>query len=155
MAIEKLEQHDIALSGNRVVLRPMTEKDWGILLLWNSDPEVLWFAEGKPIGECWLQEMNLERILINHPEDDCRRIDLMIGEKDLWGKGYGTEVIATLTDFGFVREKADLIFGCSIADCNARSLRAFKRNGYRQYTQFAQPPGGKAKYDIVVFLRNS
>ena len=40
---------------------------------------------GMPIGECWLQRMNLERILRRYPDLDCRRIDLMIGEKQLWG----------------------------------------------------------------------
>ena len=48
-------------------------------------------VEGKPVGECWIQEMNLDRILSRYPHRDCRRIDLTIGEKALWGKGYGTE----------------------------------------------------------------
>ena len=44
---------------------------------------------GMPIGECWLQRMNLERILEKYPNADCRRIDLMIGEKAFWGQGLG------------------------------------------------------------------
>ena len=34
--------------------------------------------EGKPIGECWLQQMNIEHILARHPGKDLRRIDLII-----------------------------------------------------------------------------
>src|SRR5262245_10097111 len=30
----------------------------------------------RAIGECWLQEMNLARILRKYPGKDCRRIDL-------------------------------------------------------------------------------
>ncbi|NBD36081.1 MAG: GNAT family N-acetyltransferase, partial [Chloroflexi bacterium] len=120
----KLREHNITLTGKRVVLRPMTEADWPVLLKWNNDPEVLYFSEGddvgsysleqiqmiyrhvsqtaycfmiefdgEPIGECWLQEMNLERILEKYPGRDCRRIDLMIGERAFWGQGLGTEVI--------------------------------------------------------------
>ena len=37
-------------------------------------------ANGRPIGECWLQPMNLDRILDQHAGKDCRRIDLLIGE---------------------------------------------------------------------------
>lgn len=118
--VMRLRTHVITLQGKRVVLRPMTEEDWSILLQWNSDPEVLYFSEGddvqaytleqiqeiyrgvsqkafcfiaevnqQPIGKCWLQEMNLPTILQRHPGQDCRRIDLMIGEKALWGHGLG------------------------------------------------------------------
>jgi hypothetical protein len=38
-------------------------------------------VEHAPIGECWLQEMNVERILCQHPGRTCRRVDLMIGER--------------------------------------------------------------------------
>ena len=179
----KLREHVITLQGDRVVLRPMTEGDWDILLRWNSDPDVLYFSEGddvtwrdlpdvqeiyrgvsqsahcfiiesdgEPVGECWLQQMNLERILQKHPEKDCRRIDLMIGEKNLWGQGIGTQVIAMLTRFGFENQQAGLVFGCDVADYNPRSLRAFQKNGYQIDARIEQPPGKKARYayDLVL-----
>jgi hypothetical protein len=40
-----LRTHDITLRSERVVLRPMTEGDWNILLRWNSDPEVLYYSD--------------------------------------------------------------------------------------------------------------
>jgi len=138
----------------------MTESDYDILIAWNSDPDVIFFTEGtrtpyspehikgiyeetsqnafcfviefqgRPIGECWLQRTNIEALLERHPNKDSRRIDLMIGEKDLWGKGLGTDVIHTLTRFAFEREGADIIYG--VASCsNPRSLRAFQKVGYR------------------------
>ena len=36
-------------------------------------------VDGEHVGECWLQRMNLKRILEKYPRLDCRRIDLMIG----------------------------------------------------------------------------
>ena len=109
--------------------------------------------DARPIGCCWLQKMNLERVLERFPGKDIRRIDLAIGEKELWGKGLGTEMIRILTDFGFGRENADAIFGCSVADYNPRSRRAFERNGYTVFQQTPQPEGHKAKieYDLVVW----
>ena len=109
--------------------------------------------DARPIGCCWLQKMNLERVLERFPGKDIRRIDLAIGEKELWGKGLGTEMIRILTDFGFGRENADAVFGCSIADYNPRSRRAFERNGYTVFQETPQPPGLKAKieYDLVVW----
>lgn len=41
---------------------------------------------GHRIGECWVQQMNLDRILSRYPDKDCRRIDLTIGDKSVWGQ---------------------------------------------------------------------
>lgn len=112
--ITQLRSHDIYLRGDRVALRPMTEDDWGLMLKWNNDPEVMryfdhdefrpislddvqsiyrWVSthahcfiielEGHAIGECWLQRMNLQRIVDQFPGQDLRRIDIAIGEKEL------------------------------------------------------------------------
>ena len=161
----------------------MTEADWDILLKWNNDPDVLYYAEGdhvtsrpleevqelycavcdhafcfvieadsRPVGECWLQEMNLDRILKQYPDEDCRRIDLMIGEKDCWGRGIGTETIRLLTGFGFEGEGADQIFGCDVADYNVRSRKAFQRVGYQIVATIEQELGRKARfcYDLAL-----
>ncbi len=100
----------------------------------------------KPIGEGWLQQMNLKRILQRYPGLDCRRVDLTIGEKEYWGKRVGTETIRLLTEFGFLEQGADMIFGCDIADYNPRSLRAFQKAGYEIVARIEQSVGRKAKY---------
>jgi len=181
--VVKLREHGITLPGKQVVLRPMTEEDWDVLLKWNSDPEVLYFSEGddvssysldqiqkiyrgvsqhafcfvieydgSPVGECWLQAMNLERILRKYPGYDCRRIDLMIGEKALWGQGLSTEVVRLLSAFAFEEECADLVFGCDVADYNPASLKVFQKAGYAVDAQREQPVGKKARYcyDLVL-----
>jgi aminoglycoside 6'-N-acetyltransferase len=181
--VERLREHNVTLRGERLALRPMTERDWDVLSKWDTDPEVVYYSEGdwvdgydlettqmiyrgvsqnafnfiaeldgRPIGYCWLQTMNLERVLSRLPGKDLRRIDLAIGEKELWGQGLGTEIIRTLTEFGFEREHADAIFGCSIGDYNPRSRRAFERNGYTLFIETPQPEGSKAKveYDLML-----
>ena len=45
-----LRAHDIVLHGNLVTLRPLTEEDWDVLLRWNSDPDVLYFADGEDVS---------------------------------------------------------------------------------------------------------
>ncbi len=173
----------ITPDGIHITLRPLTEDDWDILLRWNNDPEVLFYADsgyvtsytlektrriyrgvsqkafifiieynGVPIGECWLQKMNLEWILEKFPGKDIRRIDLMIGEKDFWGKGVGTVAIRLLTEFGLIDEKVDLIFGCSIADYNPRSLKAFQKVGYRLLEKVQLPASSKAEWEYFVYM---
>jgi RimJ/RimL family protein N-acetyltransferase len=109
-------------------------------------------ADGQPVGECWLQEMNPDRILSQYPSEDCRRIDLMIGEKDHWGRGIGTETIRLLTEFGFEHEDVDRIFACDVADYNVRSRKAFQRVGYETIATIEQEPGSKARcyYDLAL-----
>ena len=181
--MDRLRVHSVTLRSGRLGLRPMTEDDWDVLAKWNTDPEVLYYAEGddissrsleetqmicrdvsrhafvfiaqvdgKPIGECWLQQMNLERVLERHPRKDLRRIDLTIGEKDLWGRGWGTKIIGLLTRFGFEECGADAIFGCDIADYNPRSRRAFEKNGYVLDAVVPQPDGRKSKVDYDMIL---
>lgn len=115
----RLREHKVTLRGERVSLRPMTEGDWAVVTRWETDPEIIHWAdtgivtsrteeevrktfrkvsqhsfcfiielEEKPIGDGWLQEMNLRRVLRQYPGRDCRRIDLVIGEKDLWDAGW-------------------------------------------------------------------
>ncbi|HKX29729.1 MAG TPA: GNAT family N-acetyltransferase [Blastocatellia bacterium] len=108
--------------------------------------------EGRAIGEGWLQRMNLERLLNKYPDQDCRRIDLLIGEKGLWGQGLGTDTIRTLSRFGFEREGADLIFGL-VGGYNLRSLGAFKNAGYEVDAEVEEPPGEKSKYSYDLVLR--
>jgi len=182
----KLRKHPITLKSEKVVLRPMTESDWDILLKWNSDAEVLYYSEGDdvqayslediqgiyrgvsqaafcfiaevdgcPVGEGWLQQMNLPRILQKYPNQDIRRIDLMIGEKDFWGRGIGTEMIRLQTEFAFEQEHADRIFGCSIADYNPRSLKAFQKVGYTIVDTLEEPAGRKARFCYDVSLTHN
>lgn len=110
-------------------------------------------VDGDPVGEAWLQKMNLERIIRKYPDLDCRRIDLMIGEKEYWGRGIGTKVIGLLARFGFEDEKADIIFGCDIADYNSASLKAFKKAGFEIDGKIEQSNESKARYCYDMCLR--
>ena len=107
---------------------------------------------GKPVGECWLQRMNLKRILEKYPRLDCRRIDLMISEKQFWRRGIGHEVICMLTEFGFLKENADIIFGCDIVDYNIGNHKVFLKVRFEIDMKIEQPPNHKAYYcyDLVL-----
>jgi RimJ/RimL family protein N-acetyltransferase len=177
----RLRAHDTILA--RVRLRPLAEADWPILMRWCADPEVLYYSEGDdvssrsldeiqaiyrhvsqtalcfvvehdgaPVGDCWLQLMNLERLLARFAGLDCRRIDLQLA-REAWGQGVGEACVRLLTAFAFDVEGADAVFGCDVADYNARSRRLFEREGFTVIGAAAQPPGAKAQVtcDFVRF----
>ena len=181
MAFQQIRPHDVMLSEGRVVLRPMTEADWPLLMMLNNDPEVLYYAEGDDVasrsldevqaiyrhvsqaafcfviehdgaavGDCWLQQLNLERLRERFPGLDCRRIDLEI-EPASWGLGIGGAALRLLVEFAFGREGADAVFACDVADYNGASRRLFERAGFTLFAATDQPPGAKARftYDLV------
>jgi len=86
-------------------------------------------AEGKVIGETWLQSLNLER-LKKQPPDLAFRIDIMIGEKEYWDKRYGRHAVRLLLRHAFEALHADRVVGMSF-EFNERSIRMFQACGLR------------------------
>ena len=168
-----------------LVLRPMNEGDWDVVLKWADDPEVLYFSEGddidhrpkeehqaiyravsvtpadmfvfevngEPMGDGWLQHMNLGRVWDANPGKECRRVDLEL-ERSWWGKGIGTRAIRLLTAHGFAWG-ADLVFAVDIAGDNLRSQRAFQANGYELWRRLEQPSGSKVPYRLDFVCRRA
>ena len=107
--------------------------------------------DGEPIGECWLQRMNLQRLVARHPGQDVRRIDIAIGVPALWGQGLGREAVALLLDFGFRREGVDVIYACVDAE-NSRSRRMFESLGFAVAAgiDHAAGSGAAAEHDLAL-----
>ena len=108
--------------------------------------------DGFPIGECWLQQMNVDNIIEKYLGLDLRRIDIMIGEKDYWGKGLGTKIIKRLVKFGFIEEKADMIFYMP-GDYNTRSIRAAEKAGFILADKIRNEDCKKGEYDYIMAIR--
>jgi len=86
-------------------------------------------VNGVPVGEFWLQKMNVPEISKQHPNKDVRRIDGMIGEKEYWGKGIGTTVVETIIDFAFNQDGAEIIYWTPAA-YNTRSNKLALKLGF-------------------------
>ena len=108
--------------------------------------------EGFPIGECWLEEMNLDNIIRKYPNLDLRRIDIMIGEKNFWNKGIGTKVIERLVKFGFLDQKADMIFYMP-GDYNTRSIRVAEKLGFILVEKIRNEDCKKGEYDYIMAIK--
>jgi len=160
MADDHLRSHGYRLEDGELVLRPMTEADWGTIAPWNQDPAVLRFSDGpqvtsrsfeevqaiyrsvshtpadvflfevdgRPMGDGWVQHMNLDRVRFAFPGMRLRRVDLNL-DSAWWGRGIGTRAIGLLTRHAF-DTGADLVFACDVASDNPRSRRAFAANRY-------------------------
>ena len=114
------------LAGKHVYLRPLDRIDLTYIQKWSNDPEIRGLTgEVRPMSLAKVEEF-YERVksddqrvwfIIALQEDDrvigeagllrmfpaWRTTDLsiIIGEKETWGKGYGTEAINLLLDYAF------------------------------------------------------
>ena len=111
--------------------------------------------DDRPVGECWLQQMNLQRLVARHPGEDVRRIDIAIGLPALWGQGLGREAVGLLLDFGFHRERVDVIYACVDAG-NVRSRRMFASLGFAAEVESnpAAESIGDAEIDMMLTRPN-
>jgi RimJ/RimL family protein N-acetyltransferase len=108
-------------------------------------------VDGRPIGECWLQKMNLPDVISMYPGLDVRRIDMAIGEKDCWGKGIGTAFVRMLLDFAFTVQNVDVLH-CLAEDYNVRSQRIWQKTGFSlvRSDELQQSQKGKWQYHFAL-----
>ena len=143
-----------------ITLRPAIDADIPLLVSLNQDPRALALSDsegepytedtvrniwgyvstlaecfivevdGKPVGDTWLQRMNMAEILKRFPVGtDVRRIDVSIGLPEYWGRGIGTRFVGMLVKHAFETEHADVIhWWCSRS--NTRSSRVCQKNGF-------------------------
>ena len=71
----------------------------------------------------------------------------MIGEKEYWGKGIGTNAVKMLTKFGFESEGADMIFYMPM-DYNVRSCKVAERIGYKLVSKTEEKDNIKGKFTL-------
>ncbi len=144
------------LIGRRVCLRPFGKSDVDYVQKWSSDPEIrkltgevapmgrmeagklykelradkerLWFMvvlkkTGRVIGEAGLLRM--------FKPWRCSDMSIIVGEKDAWGKGYGTEAGRLLLDYIFGRLGFHRV-SVGVAALNERALRFWEGLGFKR-----------------------
>jgi diamine N-acetyltransferase len=128
-------------------LRPMTfeaEEAWYDRVV-KSERDVVFTIYEKtsmrPIGSTGLHA-------VDHPTRTAE-FGMMLGEKDCWGKGYGTEVTMLMLDYAFTGLGLHNVM-LRVHSHNERAIRAYKRAGYREIgrRREAHRLGGRA-YDVV------
>lgn len=154
-----LRVHDVVLDDGDVRLRPLTEADWDMITVWETDPDVLWFSEGgeprtwtidewKPIyrdisksAEMFVIEHEaapvgtgwVQAMNLDFISADYPGLDLrridLQLDKGVWGRRIGTRAIRLMTRRAF-DTGADRGFVAAIWDFNERSQGAFAASGY-------------------------
>ncbi len=112
---------------------------------YSSATPYIWIIEfkGKAIGYCILYSgSGDDEIYADFAKRDCRGVEIMIGRRDLWGQGIGTEAVRLVTKFAFERDNAEVLCVIDIGEFNLRRRRVFEKNGFEIYATCPVPPKG-------------
>jgi RimJ/RimL family protein N-acetyltransferase len=146
----------LSLIGRRVILRPFSKDDLPFVQKWSNDAEIrkltgevapmdsveaekffeslrvdknrLWFAVVLKRGNRVIGEAGLLRMF---KPWRCTDMSVVIGEKDAWGKGYGTEAGRLLLDYAFERLGFHRV-SVGVVGFNRRALRFWRGLGFRK-----------------------
>lgn len=145
-----------SIRGEQVYLRPAERADIDLFVRWFSDAETTrylavrapfskameekWFdatveqqgkgsyhfvicllADDRPIGTAGFQH-------VNH-EDGHASFGISIGEKGEWSKGYGTDALRAICDFGFGQLRLERI-ELDVYEPNKRAQRSYEKAGF-------------------------
>ena len=149
------------LRGEKVLLRPLKRSDITNFLKWFNDPEVIqYLVMYLPLTEMaeekWIDgaasriqagtnvyfvieviEGDTIKAIGNtglhgiDPKDHSATFGIVIGEKDYWSSGYGTEATQLVLDYGFQQLNLHRISSSAFA-FNERSIRLHKKVGFKE-----------------------
>ena len=144
------------IRGERVYLRASERSDVPTFVRWFNDSETLSYLSMRaPMSEAtedqWFTEMlahegkSAYHFVMCRLEDDRpigtiglfsvdtvngnAGIGIGIGEKSLWGQGYGTDAMFALLDFGFGQLRLERMW-LEVYDFNARARRSYEKCGF-------------------------
>ena len=153
---EKSETKSRFLIGKRVYLRALEKEDLIYIRKWSNDPEIR-----KLTGEvASISQADADRFLERIYNDNTRKwfvivikendrvigeagllrmfhawrttdISIIIGEKDAWGKGYGTEAILLLLDYAFRRLNFHRV-AIGVVGFNEKAIRFWEKIGFKK-----------------------
>jgi len=130
-------------------LTRMKEEDWvenlknrndtivfGILLLDENSGEKL-------IGNCGLHEIDWKNRVAE--------VGIMIGEKELHGKGYGTEAMEIILEYGFETVNLNRI-QLHVYDFNIRAIKSYNKIGFIEEGRMRQAQFKNGKYHDMILM---
>lgn len=151
------------LEGRLVRLRALERADVERAHRWMNDAEVREFLHGMryPVSvedeERWIEgatSSSFSRVVLAietkenvhignvelrgmGAEDRCGELGIVIGEKDYWGKGYGTDAIVTLLRFAFEVMNLHRVW-LTTGEDNPRAIACYRRCGFREEGRLRQ-----------------
>lgn len=144
------------LKGNKIYLGPINETYIPTLLKWMNDLDVTKYLTTSNMNlseeaeKKWLKKIkgddsfhyygiflnNTDKLIGGISFHDINQVQrsatlgIVIGEKDEWSKGYGTEAIKLMLDYAFNILNLNNVF-LSVYDFNNRAQKCYEKSGFK------------------------
>ena len=105
----------ISLNKEKEILENMSKEGYNFAIVDKKEDELL--------GNCGLMDVELIH--------GTAELGIFIGEKDYWNKGYGTEVINLILDYGFNILNLNNIM-LRVHSFNKRAINCYKKCGFKE-----------------------
>lgn len=137
-----------SLLGNRAPFSEAGEELWFSRMLEQQGKDVYGFVmcrldDGTPFGTITL--MHIDR------DNGSAGVGIAIGDKSMWGKGYGTDAMRALLDFGFGELRLERIW-LDVYDFNKRARRSYEKAGFSAEGVQRHAHYSEGKYQDVVLM---
>ena len=111
------------LTMSHLILSLTSEKDFLTKMATGNDNfTIVDAATDKPLGACGFVGPD--------PIHRTAEIGIFLGEKEFWGRGYGTDALNLLLDFGFnVRNFHNILL--RVKAFNVRAIKSYEKAGFR------------------------
>lgn len=150
------------LEGEKIYLKPAALKYAKIYNKWTNDPDVIRYTTIMPgtleDSKKWIKEkekVNADEIFsIFLKEDDtiignvgCHNLDdpdnnfilgIIIGEKEYWGRGLGTDAFKTIIRYMFEIKNANTV-SLDVFVANATAQRVYEKCGFKKIKKIKKP----------------
>jgi RimJ/RimL family protein N-acetyltransferase len=164
------------LEGELVRLRAHEPEDLERNLRWINDAEIRQFLDARypmsrPEEEKWMEKnqgssFEYVRLAIEtkegqhigniglgpaSPEHRRAPFGIMIGEKDCWGRGYGTDAIRVLLRFAFREMNLNRVWLIT-GENNPRALACYRKCGFREEGRLRQDRYVEGRYWDTILM---
>ncbi|MCL2557040.1 MAG: GNAT family N-acetyltransferase, partial [Treponema sp.] len=110
-----LYEKSISLAAEREILEKLSR---------SHNYSIIDIARDEIIGNCGYADLD--------HVDQAGEVGIFIGDKSYWNKGYGTEALGLLLDFGFKALNLHNIF-LRVASFNERAIKSYEKVGFKVF----------------------
>jgi ribosomal-protein-alanine N-acetyltransferase len=157
MKVEQETTTDLRIVGDRTVLRSKIMDDTEADYSWRIDPELAALDATRPVTLTFIEYMRYHRDDVSYPSPwsvrmaidtldgrhigNCMYYDInndksqcefgiMIGDREFWGRGYGTDVVKSALKHIFTSTQLERVYLHTLLD-NLRAQKSFAKAGFR------------------------
>lgn len=174
---ENRNSHLIYITGKRVILRPLLEEDFTLEYLnWLNDPFINEYSQRHPFPVSWDSMKQYNDYFLKNPGkgfvlavieksknihignislvniqlvNRCAEIAILIGNREYWNQGYGSECIYLLTKHAFGYLNLNRIFSGSF---NPSFIRSVEKLGWIKEGEFRERIWSDGRYHNQIWM---